>query len=222
MANPLLNAAPDRSVADALQAALLATRHQGRLSYEQAVLIMQAAFDGEEITDVEFRDVRKILRMESFWGPSRRLLEGFLQLYYPLEGPFVYPGDDVENLDGSKLRGNRECAALIQHTIPIGLANDWREGIRVRGNEHLIKKGTAIATFEDGIYPNRPNHNHVAYYVSQDETGIVVIDQWSELKSVQTRTMGFLGQRPDGSFIDPSNNGDALSVIMRKKAKKAT
>ena len=87
----------------------------------------------------------------------------------------------------------------------------------MRGNDALIAKGTAVATFEDGVYANRDHGNHVAYYLSQDSTGVQVMDQWSSKGAVGSRTMAFLGRRSNGLFVDPSNNGDALSVIMKKK-----
>jgi hypothetical protein len=212
MSNKVLQRAPDKSVAKALRAA---QKEQGKLSFASAVKIIQAAHDGGKVDDVEFRDLKKILRTQPLWGPARRLIEGYLALYYPLKGPYVYPGD-VETLDNSDLVGSHQCAALVQLTVPIGLTATWREGIPVRGNDHLIQKGTAVATFEDGFYPNRNHGNHVAYYVSQNATGVVVIDQWSGKGSVSSRTMDFLGRTAAGRFVDPSNNGDALSVIMTK------
>lgn len=216
MANPILKRAPDTSVAKALKEALRAPKYYGRIPYHQVVEIIRAASDGDIVTDVEFRDIKKILRTQPLWGPAYRMLNAYLELYYPLKGPFLYPGD-VEDLENTPARGNHACAALVQYTIPIGRAKTWREGIRVRGNDHLIKKGTAVATFEDGFYPNRPKNNHVAYYLSQTKQQILVMDQWEGKPRVSARPMPFLGQHADGSYKNPSNNGDALSVIMKKK-----
>jgi hypothetical protein len=83
-------------------------------------------------------------------------------------------------------------------------------------NDWQIQKGTAVATFEDGFYPNREHDNHVAYYLSQDKDGIRVMDQWKGKLSVSSRVMPFRGRMANGMFIDPSNNGDALSVVMKK------
>jgi hypothetical protein len=90
--------------------------------------------------------------------------------------------------------------------------------MRVKGNGKHIRKGTAVATFEDGFYPNRSHGNHVAYYISQDAKGIQVMDQWYEKDNdkIGTRTMRFKGKKANGLYINPSNNGDALSVIMHK------
>jgi hypothetical protein len=215
MANPILSKAPDKAITKALREALKAPKEQGRLSYESMVKIAQAAYDGETVDDVEFRDIKRILRTQSFWGPSVRQLEAFLELYYPLTGPFLYPGD-VEELEGRKPVGTHQCAALVQVTIPIGKVATWREGIRVRGHDWQIQKGTAVATFEDGFYPNREHDNHVAYYISQDNTGIRVMDQWKGKGSISSRVLPFRGRLANGMFIDPSNNGDALSVVMKK------
>jgi hypothetical protein len=121
------------------------------------------------------------------------------------------------SVEGAPMIGSHQCAALVQSSQPIGLTSTWREGIPVRGNGPLIKRGTAVATFEDGFYPNRNHDNHIAYYLSQDARGIDVMDQWSGKGGISSRKMLFKGKKPDGLFKDPSNNGDALSVIMRKK-----
>lgn len=44
------------------------------------------------------------------------------------------------------------------------------------GNKSL-SPGTAIATFVNGRYPNRPHGNHAAFYLGQDAGGIYVVDQ---------------------------------------------
>ena len=106
--------------------------------------------------------------------------------------------------------GSGECAALPQYYTRIGPAAGWVEGAAVRGNSS-IKRGTAIATFVNGRYPNQPHGNHVALYVSQDSNGIKVVDQWTG-QPPHERVLAFLGKK-DGAFIDPSNNGDAFSII---------
>jgi hypothetical protein len=217
MANAILGRRADTSIAQALAAALKAPKNAGRIRFAEVAKILRAASDGGKITDVEFRDLKRILRTQKLWGASQRLINAHLQLYYPLTGPFVY--DKVDELDGEPKLGNHECAALVQSTLHIGLAKTWREGIPVRGNDHLIKKGTAIATFEDGFYANRRYGNHVAYYISQDSKRIWVVDQWGDMESkprISKRPMRFKGTKSNGLYSDPSNNGDALSVIMRK------
>ena len=216
MGNPILKSRADRSVAKALKEALKAPKTGGGLSFNSIMKIIKAAHDDDIVTDVEYRDLKQILRTRQIWGPARFLLEWYIEVNYPLKGPFVYPGN-LDDLENKGLVGTHQCAALVQNTVNVGLTATWREGMRVRGNGTLIKKGTAVATFVDGYYPNLSHGNHVAYYVSQDSTGIVVMDQWTGKESVASRLMPFRGQHASGLFVDPSNNGDALSVIMNKK-----
>jgi len=133
-----------------------------------------------------------------------------------MPGPYIY--SDVDNLEGTKKVGTEQCAALVQHySIGIGQTKTWKEGIAVRGNDYRIEKGTAIATFVNGKYPNKSHGNHVAYYVSQDSEGITVMDQWAgkSKPKVSSRKLYFKGgKRKDGTYLDASNNGDAFSVIM--------
>lgn len=216
MVNPFLGKRADKSVAKALREVKRDAKDKGRISVASVLKIMEAAHDGGTIDDVEFRDLKRILRTESLEGFSRRLLEAYVHLNYSLTGPFVYDGD-IDKFENHDLVGSHQCAALVQATMPIGQVVTWREGIPVRGNGHLIKKGTAVATFEDGFYPNRDKHNHVAYYISQDSDGIVVMDQWKgKEEGVTSRLMKFKGKWANGLFVDPSNNGDALSVIMKR------
>lgn len=119
---------------------------------------------------------------------------------------------DVDTITGSASTG--QCAALVMHYTRVGRADNWREGAVVRGNK-TIKKGTAVATFVNGRYPNKEHGNHAALYVSQDSNGIVVVDQWTG-KEAGKRTLAFLGKDKTGAWLDPSNNGDALSIINLK------
>lgn len=105
------------------------------------------------------------------------------------------------------------CASLVQHYTRVGRTSKWKEGEAVKGNTG-IKKGTAIATFVDGEYPNLAHGNHAALYVSQDANGITVVDQWEGLPKPHKRVLGFKGKTADGTaWEDPSNNGDAFSII---------
>lgn len=81
----------------------------------------------------------------------------------------------------------------------------WQEGAPVRGTD--LEAGTVIATFIDGVYPSRPSGNHAAVYVSQDYGGILVWDQWLG-QPVHQRVIRFKGGEGD-----PSNDGDAFSVV---------
>lgn len=127
--------------------------------------------------------------------------------------PRVY--QNVDNLQDTPLVGTGTCVALVQHYVNVGHTSTWREGEPVRGNQ-TIRKGTAIATFRNGRYPNLSSGNHAAFYIRQDATGIWVMDQWPNdprKPRVSMRHIPFRGQNSDGSFVNPSNNGDAVSII---------
>ena len=130
--------------------------------------------------------------------------------------PYVYP--EVDDLDGHDLVGAFQCVALVQAVAGAPRTSDWRQGIPVRG-ELLLAKGTAIATFEDGVYKSRPHGNHAALYLRQDQGGIWVMDQWanSTKLEVSRHCLQFKGVAKDGSWIDASSNGDAFSVIERPR-----
>ena len=126
--------------------------------------------------------------------------------------PYVYP--EVDGLDGHELVGTHQCVALVQAFARAPRTLAWRQGVSVRGRL-MLAKGTAIATFEDGVYKSRPQGNHAALYVSQDRGGIWVVDQWksaTKLK-VSKHYLQFKGADNDGHWKDASNNGDAFSVI---------
>ena len=127
--------------------------------------------------------------------------------------PYVYP--EVDGLDGHELVGTHQCVALVQAYARAPRTFDWKQGVSVRGRL-MLAKGTAIATFEEGVYKSRPHGNHAALYVSQDQGGIWVIDQWNDpLKrpKVQKRYLRFQGTAKGGEWKHPSDNGDAYSVI---------
>jgi hypothetical protein len=123
---------------------------------------------------------------------------------------FVY--EDADKLEKLPTVGTKQCVALIQQYTKARAASVWRQGEAVKG-KLTLKKGTAIATFVNGKYPNHGTGNHAAFYLSQDAAGIVVIDQWSKSGTIQKRRLTFKGKDKGGRFIDPSNNGDAFSVI---------
>ena len=118
----------------------------------------------------------------------------------------------VLDLEGTAKVGSGECAALVQHYAGAPLAASWRAGPAIRG-AHNVAVGTALATFVNGRYPNQRHGNHAALYISQDATGVLVMDQWASKQSVSSRVIRFKGKNKDGSYKDPSNNADALSII---------
>lgn len=127
----------------------------------------------------------------------------------------AYVYDDVDKLEGQPKVGSHHCVPLVQHYAKAPLAGTWRKGALVKGSTD-IKKGTAIATFVDDKYPNNPTGNHAALYMKQDNTGILVMDQWAKDQkkpNVSSRWIRFKGMQ-NGKLIEPlSNNGDAYYVI---------
>jgi hypothetical protein len=86
--------------------------------------------------------------------------------------------------------------------IPVDTSK-WKKGARVRGNATIVD-GTAIATFNAaGQY-----HGHAAIYVSQDDKGIDVFDQWV---TGTGKAIGGRKIRWGGAGV--SNNGDGFYVI---------
>lgn len=127
-----------------------------------------------------------------------------------MPGPYVY--GNVDDLEGKDKVDGGQCVALVKHYAGAPQTGLWTAGAVVRG-QLLLAKGTAIATFVSGKYPNKAHGNHAALYISQDASGIRVMDQWTTKQSISSRVLPFLGRNKDGSFKDPSNNGDAFSVI---------
>jgi hypothetical protein len=124
----------------------------------------------------------------------------------------AYIYKNVDELDGTDLVGSHSCVALVQHYAHVPHTSLWKEGKAVKG-DLTVAKGTAIATFVKGRYPNHGHGNHAAFFVSQDVGGIYVVDQWKGKPEVSKRYLRSKGTNEDGSFIDPSNNADAFSVI---------
>src|SRR4051794_16300441 len=121
----------------------------------------------------------------------------------------AYIYKDVDNLEGKTLAGSGQCVALVQVYTKAPLTSSWKEGVTVKGDTS-IARGTAIATFVGGKYPNQAHGNHAALYLSQDAAGIQVMDQWKSKSTIASRTLRFQGKNKDGTFVDPSNNGDAF------------
>ena len=126
--------------------------------------------------------------------------------------PYVYP--DVDVLNEHDLVGNHQCVVLVQTYTNAPRAANWRQGASVRGHL-LLAKGTAIATFVDAMYKNHSHGNHAAFYLSQDQGGILVMDQWRSATKfkVSRHYLPFKGADKHGKWVDSSNNGDAFSVI---------
>lgn len=122
---------------------------------------------------------------------------------------------NAEKLKSKPLVGTGNCVALIQIYAAAPQTSQWKEGVKVVDNLKDIKKGTAIATFVNGRYPNKSTGNHAAFFISGNENGIMVVDQWksNNNKTIRERFLKRLGKDANGNYINPSNNADAFSVI---------
>lgn len=109
--------------------------------------------------------------------------------------------------------GHTECVEFIKQTLGAPSTPLWREGARIRrlnsGEQDPVPRGTAIATFVSGRYPQHGNTGkHAAIYMGQNAEGIQVLDQWRALGRVLPRTIPWQPRRPG-----LSNDGSAFSVI---------
>lgn len=118
----------------------------------------------------------------------------------------AYVAQDIEHKKLGAAIGSGECVALVQAWTGAPNTGSWRQGVAVKGNDGLISKGTAIATFVQGVYPNNRSGNHAAIYISQDAQAIYVIDQWNGQGS-HRRPIYFDNAR------SASNNGNGFYVI---------
>lgn len=127
--------------------------------------------------------------------------------------PYVYK--EAMKLEKKEKVGDGECVALVQIYAGAPTARAWREGTKVIG-ERTLPLGTAIATFDkNGRWPGKPKGNHAAFYLSQTSEYIRVIDQWNkgDKPFISSRLLRRLGKNPDGTYVTPSDNADAFSVI---------
>jgi hypothetical protein len=121
-----------------------------------------------------------------------------------LLNPESYIGNDTFK----NAKGNHECVEFIHQTLNAPATGVWKEGKKVQG-DLTIAKGTAIATFVNGKYPQAgTSGKHAAIYLSQDVIGIWVVDQWNKQGKVEKRQLRFAT-----SSSSLSNDGKAFSVI---------
>lgn len=133
--------------------------------------------------------------------------------------PYVYKPVDLLKRKPWVDGGN--CVSLIKKYAP-GITGastlDWREGARVVDSPKL-ERGTAIATFVNGRYPRLGvgRGNHAAFFLWHVSDGIYVMDQFvagnRREPIIDQRLLRKLGKNADGTYVDPSNNADAFSVI---------
>ena len=117
----------------------------------------------------------------------------------------------------TKLPLGTQCAALVQGATPAaGSSNPpqqkyWRPGLWVHGTQPgTIRKGTVIATFLKNMYP-LTDPRHTGLYISHDENGITIMDQW---EGPTGRTPGI--HRPlrfQGVANRGVDNGDLYYVV---------
>ena len=126
---------------------------------------------------------------------------------------------DVERLarewSGTWHGESEECVALVKKAVPdVGATPTWREGEKLKGpGDPPLEPGTAIATFENGKYPNRSTGNHAAIVIEpgvQDgKDGYWVLDQ-SRNRPAERRFIAF--DNPSERFIRRLEN---YSVIRK-------
>ncbi len=102
-----------------------------------------------------------------------------------------------------------ECVALVKELAPeVGAAKSWQEGPAIKdfGNPPL-ERGTPIATFVNGRYPNASSGNHAAIFIQYGTKGITpgiwVLDQSKDLD-------------PQKRFIQLGGRAERYSVIKHK------
>ena len=102
--------------------------------------------------------------------------------------------------------GNGQCVAYVQKAANAPHTSHWQQGTRAKG-ETSLKRGIAIATFDpNGRYGNHTDgRSHAAIYLSQNEHGLMVIDQWVG-QPVHQRLIRFGG-------ATPVNDGNKFYVI---------
>lgn len=123
---------------------------------------------------------------------------------YILDKAESYVGKAYKNA-----KGNTECVEFVRQVLTIPPTSLWVEGVKIHKGTTGIAKGTAIATFINGAYPQTgTTGKHAAIYLGQNDAGIIVLDQWRAQGQVKKRTIRFESSGPS-----ISNRGDAFSVI---------
>jgi hypothetical protein len=137
--------------------------------------------------------------------------------------PFVYSDvDSLKTIPPPPAVGDGNCVDIIKYYVP-GLkgvpTSAWRAGANVLELGNKVERGTAIATFVGGRYPNKPHGNHAAIVLKVMSSGIWVLDQWKGKEGITVRLIPIPSPRKqynrDGSFMNPSDNALAFYVIER-------
>ncbi len=107
-----------------------------------------------------------------------------------------------------------QCVGLVKYYSDCGAAGSWSEGSAVHGGS--VERGTVIATFKDGVYPNHSAHNHACFFIEEqkDGSGFLVLEQHVKPfpDKIQTRVLKYKGKPKDGSI--QVDNGDCYSVAL--------
>ena len=101
--------------------------------------------------------------------------------------------------------GTGHCVSLIKECANISHTSNWRPGAWV--SKSNIQAGSVIATFREGRYPNSSGY-HAAIFISHDDNGIWVWDQWIG-KSVHKRHIRYR----DGKAA-PANSAEAYRLVL--------
>jgi hypothetical protein len=149
-----------------------------------------------------------------------------------MAGPYVYtnPTSLVDKDHVADIAGNYlgECVSLVKKFIPElqnRRSSTWIEGpnvIETLKNGGTIIEGTAIATFRNGSFVS--GNGHAAFFAGWVDDPkprfgnpgirIVIIDQFQGSGGIIQRPVYSLGKDTNGNYINPSNNGNAFSVIL--------
>jgi hypothetical protein len=138
-----------------------------------------------------------------------------------MPGPYVIsdpsllttlPGKDAVVPDVDRGYGV-QCVGLVKYYSSCGSTGSWKEGDLVSESPDL-ERGTAIATFDaNGRYLSHASGNHACFFIKfmPSKKGITVLEQhvWPNPDKIQTRDILYRGGKGD-----PSNDGDAYSVIL--------
>lgn len=125
--------------------------------------------------------------------------------------PYVFTG--LKEIEDMPVVGEGDCVTLIKEKVP-GLkgahTSNWCAGAKVVGSQG-IARGTAIATFENGRYPARPQKKHAAIFLAHAGKSIWVLDQWKSPSKRLVQKRLIQPGRP--GVDDPSNSAETFFVI---------
>jgi hypothetical protein len=94
---------------------------------------------------------------------------------------YVVPDTNKLNHYLGSVVGNGHCVPFVQHVAGCPNTSIWHRGEFVKDNLDSVQSGTAIATFhpDTGLYENdNTGRSHAAIFLSGDDTGLLVMDQW--------------------------------------------